>query len=281
MIDPRRLRPGELCRLLNSTPLGEVIKERQLKRQRERAGLRIGDARHVDLLRYVAWLFQQRHTPKPKTEKERPAAACWQEAAQGAAALASRRKELAGHGQRLTSKQEALIAALLTEPSYAAAAAKAGVGERTLYRWLNMADFRSAFRRARREVVEAAVGRSQAASGVGVETLVDVARNGRRDSDRVRAAIALQEQAWRGLIAADALHGEPETLTTKPMASGDVMNLLAARLQQLDAAEVSIAEKARLTVTLAGALLRAMGVHLLDERLEALHAVLMDRKETT
>jgi hypothetical protein len=33
-----------------------------------------------------------------------------------------------GHGQKLTGKQEALIAALLTEPSYAAAAAKAGVG---------------------------------------------------------------------------------------------------------------------------------------------------------
>jgi hypothetical protein len=267
--------------LLNSTPLGEVINERQLKRQRERAGLRIGDARHVDLLRYVAWLFQQRHTPKPEPAKERHAAACWQEAAQGAAALASRRQELAGHGQRLTSKQEALIAALLIEPSYAAAAAKAGVGERTLYRWLHLPDFRSAFRRARREVVEAAVGRSQAASGVGVETLIDVARNGRRDSDRVRAAIALLEQAWRGLSAADTLHREPETLTPTPMASGDVMNLLAARLQQLDGAEVSITEKARLTVTLAGALLRAMGVHLLDERLEALLAVLMDRKETT
>ena len=28
-IDPRKLRPSELCRLLNSTPLGEVISERQ------------------------------------------------------------------------------------------------------------------------------------------------------------------------------------------------------------------------------------------------------------
>ena len=51
--DPRRLRPSELCRLLNSTPLGEVIGERQLHRHRTRAGLRVGDARHVDLIRYV------------------------------------------------------------------------------------------------------------------------------------------------------------------------------------------------------------------------------------
>jgi hypothetical protein len=42
--------------LLNSTPLGEVINERQLHRHRSRAGLRIGDARHVDLLRHIAVL---------------------------------------------------------------------------------------------------------------------------------------------------------------------------------------------------------------------------------
>ncbi len=68
MIDPRRLRPSELCRLLNSTPLGEVINERQLHRHRTRAGLRIGDARHVDLVRYVGWLVQVRHAPKPEPD---------------------------------------------------------------------------------------------------------------------------------------------------------------------------------------------------------------------
>ena len=65
--DPRKLRPSELCRLLNSTPLGEVLNERQLHRHRTRAGMRIGDARHVDLLRYTAWLVQTRHAPKPES----------------------------------------------------------------------------------------------------------------------------------------------------------------------------------------------------------------------
>ena len=65
-IDPRKLRPTELCRLLNSTPLGEVISERQLHRHRTRAGYRIGDGRHVDLFRYVAWLVTTRHEPKPE-----------------------------------------------------------------------------------------------------------------------------------------------------------------------------------------------------------------------
>jgi hypothetical protein len=38
-----------------------------------------------------------------------------------------------GHGQKLNRKQEALIAALLTEPTHAAAVAKAGVCEATLH----------------------------------------------------------------------------------------------------------------------------------------------------
>ena len=67
-IDPRRLRPSELCRLLNSTPLGEVINERQLHRHRTRAGTRIGDERHVDLLRYVAWLARERHKPREEPD---------------------------------------------------------------------------------------------------------------------------------------------------------------------------------------------------------------------
>jgi hypothetical protein len=68
-IDPRQLRPGELCRLLNSTPLGEVINERQLHRHRTRAGFRVaadGDTSRVDLFRYVAWLTTTRHEPKPE-----------------------------------------------------------------------------------------------------------------------------------------------------------------------------------------------------------------------
>lgn len=60
-IDPRKLGPTQMCRLLNSTPLGEVISERQLHRHRTRAGYRIGDGKHVDLYRYVGWLVTERH----------------------------------------------------------------------------------------------------------------------------------------------------------------------------------------------------------------------------
>ena len=87
MTDPRKLRPGELCRLLNSTPLGEVIKQSQLQRHRTRAGLRVGDGRYVDLIRYAAWLVQNRHATKPDP---RPAAVSdLDEVAKGALLLAA------------------------------------------------------------------------------------------------------------------------------------------------------------------------------------------------
>jgi hypothetical protein len=277
--DPRRLRPGELCRLLNSTPLGEVITERQLRRNRVQAGLRIGDARHVDLIRYVAWLVQVRHAPRSKVSAAAPAPLDLAEAAQGAAALGSRWEQVGGHGQKLTGKQEVLIAALLTEPTYAAAAAKAGVGQSTLYRWLQLPAFRAAYRQARRELVEAAIGRIQAGTGQAVETLLAVAREGRRDGDRVRAAVALLEYSTRGLADADILHGEQAAADASPMGTADLVQILAARIRQVDTAPLSTSEKTRLTATLADALLRAIGVDVLDKRLEAVHTVLLSRKD--
>ncbi|MFH1746959.1 MAG: hypothetical protein ABIG44_07935 [Planctomycetota bacterium] len=278
-LDPRKLRPGELCRLLNSTPLGEVITVRQLRRHRNRAGLRVGEDRYVDLLCYVAWLVEIRHGPKPKPDRPAPSPSQLAEAAEGAAALASRHEQPKGHGQKLTHKQEALIAALLTEPTYAAAAAKAGVSRSTLYRRLKTSAFRSAYRRARRELVEAAVGRIQASTGEAAEALVNVIRQGRRDGDRVRAATVLLDQAHRGLASADLLHGEQDTDEQPPLDSSDVVRLLASRLQQLDSSELPTAEKARLTTKLTDALLRALKIEVLDKRLEAIQAVLLDRKE--
>ena len=58
-----------------------------------------------------------------------------------------------------------------------------------------------------------------------------------------------------------------------------MVQVLTARLRQLDAVELPTGEKARLTATLADALLRAIGVDVLDKRLEALQAMLGGRKE--
>jgi len=72
-IDPRKLKPGELARLLNSTPLGDVITERQLHRHRTSAGFRVaadGDPGRVDLFRYVAWLVTTRREAIAEAEKD-------------------------------------------------------------------------------------------------------------------------------------------------------------------------------------------------------------------
>jgi len=71
--DPRKLKPGQLCRILNSTPLGSVLTDRKLRAHRTRGGLRIGDGRTVDLFRYAAWLATERHKAKP-ISREMPAA---------------------------------------------------------------------------------------------------------------------------------------------------------------------------------------------------------------
>ncbi|MBI3464746.1 MAG: hypothetical protein HY000_17075, partial [Planctomycetes bacterium] len=168
-----------------------------------------------------------------------------------------------GHGQKLTRKQEALIAALLTEATHADAAAKAGVSEATLHRWLRLSDFRAAYRHARRELVEGAIGRIQAATGQAVDTLMAVAKDGPKDGDRVRAAIALLDHALRGLTDADALDGEREAGDVAAMDTGDVVKLLAERLRQIDQCELPTGEKSRLTATLADSLLRAIGVDVL------------------
>jgi hypothetical protein len=277
--DPRKLRPSELCRLLNSTPLGEVINQGQLRRHRTKAGLRIGDARYVNLVRYISWLVQARHAPKPAPDTIPPVVETLAEAAQGAAALGSRWKQVKGHGQKLTSKQESVIAALLTEPTYAAAAKKAGIGETTLYRWLKLPDFRAAFDEARRELVKSALRRLQAGTIQAVETLFEVSRHGRRDGDRVRAALGVLDHALNGLADFHLLYTEQQAEETAPMNTTEVVQMLASRLRQLDAAQLPTTEKARLTGMLSDAYLRAFSVDDLNKRMEALEAVLRSRKE--
>ena len=74
-IDPRKLRPADLLRLVNSAGRGSVLTEFQLRRHRNQAGYTIGDARTVDLFRYAAWLTLEYFKPKaePLTYEEQKA----------------------------------------------------------------------------------------------------------------------------------------------------------------------------------------------------------------
>jgi hypothetical protein len=185
---------------------------------------------------------------------------------------------VSGHGEKLSRKQEQAVAALLAEPTLEAAAASAGVGSATLRRWLREPEFAATYRQVRRHVVEGAVGRLQQAATEAADALKRNLTCGKPAAE-IAAAKALLETAFRGLTDADTLYSERASPDASPMDTGDVVKVLAARLREVDAAELPTAEKSRLTATLADALLRAVGVDVLDKRLEALQAVLVGRKD--
>jgi hypothetical protein len=278
-IDVKKLRPTQLCGLLNSTPLGEVINARKLQRHRERAGLRLGGDRHVDLFRYVAWLFQMRHAPSQLPAHAAMQALDLADAAQGTAEVVG--QQLRGHGQKFTRRHEQVIAALLTEPTYAQAATKAGISRPTLYRWLQLPEFHAALRQARRALHEASVGRMQAMSSILVNSVLNVALHGRRDSDRTRASFGLLDRALRGLPSVDALQGIPPDCDANLPGTAGSVRRLETLLEQVEQSDLPIAEKARLTATLTETWLRVRKEDEMVQRMEAVEAVLRSRKETT
>jgi nitrate reductase alpha subunit len=75
------------------------------------------------------------------------------------------------HGEKLSRKQELAIAALLTCSAITDAAKQCSIGEVTLHRWLKDATFQTAYREARRQVVQQAIVQIQQATGEAVETL--------------------------------------------------------------------------------------------------------------
>jgi hypothetical protein len=103
---------------------------------------------------------------------------------------------------KLNRKQEAVIAALLTEPTHAAAAAKARVSEATLHRWLRLPDFQSAYREARRRVVEGAIGRLQQVTNKAVDTLERNLACGQPGSE-IRAALGVLDHAVKAVELVD------------------------------------------------------------------------------
>lgn len=104
----------------------------------------------------------------------------------------------------LTAKQEQAIAALLTEPSVAAAAAKVRSSERTLHRWLDDPAFETAYRLARRKAVQQAIGRLQQVSSAAVAVLMRLMADASTPAGtRLQAAKTLLEMAIRAVELED------------------------------------------------------------------------------
>jgi hypothetical protein len=107
-------------------------------------------------------------------------------------------------GSKFTRRQECLIAALLSEPTHAAAAAKAGISEATAQRWLRDERFQSEYRAARRSVMDSAIARLQRASGKAIETL-EKNLTCRSPAARNTAAKLILEHAIRGVELTELL----------------------------------------------------------------------------
>ena len=104
----------------------------------------------------------------------------------------------------LTPKQHKCLAALLAEPTIAAAAARVHVGERTVHSWLLEPTFAEAYRMVRRQAVGQAISQLQQASSAAVGVLCAVMKNvDERGANRVAAARAVLEYATRAIELED------------------------------------------------------------------------------
>lgn len=114
--------------------------------------------------------------------------------------------QVKGHGEKMTRKRDVAIAALLTMPTIATAAGRAGIAESTLLRWLRLPNFRESYKQARREAVGAAIATLQRAAGDAVLALQIIIRDKEAPaSSRVSAARAIIEFAIRGVELEDVL----------------------------------------------------------------------------
>jgi hypothetical protein len=127
-----------------------------------------------------------------------------------------------GHGAKFGRKQEEAIAALLSSKSVEDAARVIGVNANTLLRWLEVPEFRDAYRKARREAVHQSVARMQQATGAATITVLKLMMDTNvPPAVRLRAAECVFDHAIQGIELEDiearlaALEGAAATGTPR------------------------------------------------------------------
>ena len=111
---------------------------------------------------------------------------------------------MAGHGEKLGRKQEEAIAALLSQRNIDEAARAAGVGTRTLIRWLKLPKFRKEYRKARREAVHQSVARLQQATGAAASVVLKLMTDPNVPAAvKLRAAECVFDRAFKGVELED------------------------------------------------------------------------------
>jgi hypothetical protein len=79
---------------------------------------------------------------------------------------------MAARNSTLGRKQEEVIAALLTQRNMEEAARAAGIGTRTLIRWMKLPKFQTAYREARRAAFSQSIARLQQGTSAAATTLI-------------------------------------------------------------------------------------------------------------
>jgi hypothetical protein len=111
---------------------------------------------------------------------------------------------MAVRGSILGRKQEEAIAALLSQRNVEEAARAAGIGARTLLRWLRLPEFQAAHRQARREAFGQAVARLQQATSAAATTLLKTMIDPSTPASvRVRAADSIFNHAAKAIELED------------------------------------------------------------------------------
>lgn len=103
-------------------------------------------------------------------------------------------------GEKLSRKQEDAIVSLLTSPTIQAAAEAIGISYITLWRWMQIPDFKEQYREARLETVRQAVSRLSQIATEAVEVLREIMKDMESPpSSRVTAAKTILEGAFKGI----------------------------------------------------------------------------------
>ena len=104
-----------------------------------------------------------------------------------------------GSDEKLTAKQEAFLATLLTMPTLTEAARAVRISDATARRWLTLPSVQAAWLDMRRQVVDQALLTVQTATMEAVATLRDCLADKMPPGVRIRAATAILDTAIRAI----------------------------------------------------------------------------------
>lgn len=109
-----------------------------------------------------------------------------------------------GHGEKQSRKQDLAILALMTENTLKEAAGKVGIGETTLWRWMQEDGFKEKYQDAKRQTVSHVTARLRHSMTIAIDTLIEIAENKKAQAmARVVASKTLLENGFKAVEMED------------------------------------------------------------------------------